>query len=111
MIRNLIYDVGMHEGEDTRFYIERGFKVVGIEANPQLVARIRETFARQIAEGKLQIVDKAIASTQGKVQLAVNRFWSGLSSIDPVAIARQSQLYESDYVEVKAVPVAGVIME
>src|SRR5580704_17412312 len=111
MIRNLIYDVGMHEGEDTKFYIERGFKVVGIEANPQLVARIRDTFAKPIAEGKLQIVDKAIASNQGKVQLAVNRFWSGLSSTDPVVIARQSQWSESDYVEVEAVPFDEVIME
>jgi hypothetical protein len=42
MIRNLIYDVGMHEGEDTQFYIARGFKVVSIEANPQLAARIRQ---------------------------------------------------------------------
>jgi hypothetical protein len=63
MIRNLIYDVGMHEGEDTKFFIERGFKVVGIEANPQLVARIRETLARPIAEGKLQIVGKAPQAT------------------------------------------------
>jgi FkbM family methyltransferase len=112
MIPNLIYDVGMHDGEDTKFYIDRGFRVVGIEANPQLVARMRETFAQPIAEGKLQIVDKAIASTRGTVQLAVNRVWSLLSSIDPVVIERNlSQGLGSDYVEVEAVPFDEIIFE
>src|ERR1700730_4128983 len=112
MIPNLIYDVGMHVGEDTNFYIDRGFRVVGIEANPQLVARIRETFAQPIADGSLQLVDKAIASAGGKVQLAVNRVWSGVSSINPVVIERNlSAGWGSDYVEVEAVPFHEIILE
>ena len=33
---DLIYDVGMHKGEDTEFYLSKGFKVVGFEADPDL---------------------------------------------------------------------------
>jgi len=34
----LIYDVGMHNGDDTAYYLWRGFRVVAIEPNPELVA-------------------------------------------------------------------------
>ena len=29
---NLIYDVGLHKGEDSEFYLKKGFRVVAIEA-------------------------------------------------------------------------------
>jgi hypothetical protein len=31
---DLIYDLGMHRGGDTQFYLEKGFRVVAVEANP-----------------------------------------------------------------------------
>ncbi len=30
MIPDLIYDVGMHDGEDTAYYLARGYRVVAI---------------------------------------------------------------------------------
>jgi 16S rRNA A1518/A1519 N6-dimethyltransferase RsmA/KsgA/DIM1 with predicted DNA glycosylase/AP lyase activity len=32
--KDLIYDVGMHHGEDTEFYLRKGFRVVAFEADP-----------------------------------------------------------------------------
>ena len=37
MNRELIYDVGMNTGDDTAYYLNRGYRVVAIEANPDLV--------------------------------------------------------------------------
>jgi hypothetical protein len=34
----LIYDVGMNNGDDTAYYLRRGFRVLAIEANLDLVA-------------------------------------------------------------------------
>lgn len=61
----LIYDVGMHLGEDTEFYLRRGFNVVGVEANPQLVEMLREKFRPEIDSGRVTIIDKAISSHRG----------------------------------------------
>ena len=33
---DLIYDLGVNRGEDCAFYLAKGFRVVGIEANPSL---------------------------------------------------------------------------
>ena len=32
----LIFDIGCHLGEDSEFYLRKGFKVVAVEANPEL---------------------------------------------------------------------------
>jgi FkbM family methyltransferase len=57
----LIYDVGMHKGQDTDFYLKKGFRVVGFEANPENAAFCRERFADAIGDGRLVIVEGAIA--------------------------------------------------
>ena len=36
MIEDLIYDIGMNHGEDTAYYLSKGFRVIAIEANPGL---------------------------------------------------------------------------
>jgi len=35
---NLVYDVGMHTGQDTAYYLFKGYDVVAIEANPPVGA-------------------------------------------------------------------------
>jgi hypothetical protein len=61
---NLIYDIGMHRGEDTDFYLRKGFNVIGFEANPHLVAQCRIRFQDAVATGRLRIVEGAIATEE-----------------------------------------------
>ncbi|HET9783487.1 MAG TPA: FkbM family methyltransferase [Terriglobales bacterium] len=63
----LIMDVGMLWGLDTRFYLAKGFRVVGIEARPDVVAHTRCAFAADISAGNLEIVHCAVASRAGPV--------------------------------------------
>lgn len=106
----LVYDVGMHDGEDTEFYLRRGFRVVGIEANPVLVARLREKFGREIRTGRLVLVDRAIARAPGQVLFAVNRTMDVWGSIDADFIERNRKAgAESDFLPVEAVRFADVV--
>jgi len=57
---DLIYDVGMHKGEDTDFYLRKGFRVVAFEANPELAHYCRQKFDAEITAQKLTIVEGAI---------------------------------------------------
>ncbi|PYJ46232.1 MAG: FkbM family methyltransferase [Verrucomicrobia bacterium] len=57
---DLIYDVGMHKGEDTEFYLSKGFRVIAFEANPELVSLCRVRFKKFIRQGQLKIVEGAI---------------------------------------------------
>ena len=70
--RDLIFDLGCHIGEDAGFYLQKGFRVVGVEANPNLCARLRECFARPLASGQFTLVEKAIAETSGSIEFYAN---------------------------------------
>lgn len=61
MIPDLIYDVGMHKGEDTDYYLKKGFRVVAIEADPKLIAHCRLRFSEAIADGQLVIIEGVVA--------------------------------------------------
>jgi FkbM family methyltransferase len=60
LVADLIYDVGIHKGEDTDYYLKKGFRVVAIEADPDLAASVRDRFAMAIASRKLQLIEGAI---------------------------------------------------
>lgn len=57
---DLIYDVGMHKGEDTLYYLKKGFRVVAFEANPALVSECRARFASELQSGRVSIIEGAI---------------------------------------------------
>ena len=58
--KDLIYDVGLHQGQDTDFYLRKGFKVVAFEANPEHVAICKRKFSDAIASRQLTIIEGAI---------------------------------------------------
>ena len=57
---NLIYDVGLHRGQDTDFYLKKGFRVIAFEADPENAEFCRARFAAELADGRLTIVEGAI---------------------------------------------------
>jgi 16S rRNA A1518/A1519 N6-dimethyltransferase RsmA/KsgA/DIM1 with predicted DNA glycosylase/AP lyase activity len=61
----LIYDVGAHKGEDTRFYLAKGFSVVAIEASPELCASLQNEFPAYVKNGMLNILNAAVAEASG----------------------------------------------
>lgn len=58
---NLIFDIGFHKGEDTRYYLDRGFHVVAVDAAEDIIKTGQATFRQEIAEGRL-ILRQAVVS-------------------------------------------------
>ena len=108
----LVYDVGMCNGEDTEFYLKRGCRVVGIEANPSLVASLREKFAAEEKRGQVTIVDKAIATEPGRVRFAIYPDALAWGSMSAKFNERNAALGRvSQEVEVEAVTFDDVLRE
>ena len=57
---DLIYDIGAHRGEDAEFYLRKGFRVVAIEADPDLVLACRRRLQPFLAQGRQTIIEGAI---------------------------------------------------
>lgn len=68
----IAYDVGMHNGDDTAYYLAKGFRVVSIEANPAMVAAAKERFAAEIASGRVVIEARGVADRTGELTFYVN---------------------------------------
>lgn len=61
---NLIFDLGLHKGEDTDYYLKRGFRVVSVEADIDLVKLNQARFSEYLTNGKLNIIYGAISDTE-----------------------------------------------
>lgn len=77
---NLIFDLGFHYGEDTDFYLAKGFHVVAVEANPELVRLGAERFSQAIRDGRLTLLHRAVAEQRGTVTFYVHRHKTEWSS-------------------------------
>lgn len=77
----LAFDIGMYDGADTDYLLRSGFRVVAIEAHPQLCSRAAERFATEIGQGRLSIANVAIAGEEGETELSLCSDDIGSSSI------------------------------
>jgi FkbM family methyltransferase len=106
---NQVIDVGMNDGSDTAYYLHCGYRVLAIEANPQLVAAAKQRFAREVAEGKLIVLNVGIAPQQGVADfyIASNHQWSSFSK--EVASRRGMELVET--VRIPCVPLSTILRQ
>ena len=113
--QDLIYDVGMHEGEDAEFYLRKGFRAVGLEANPDLVAGCRNGLRGFIDAERLTLIEGAIVSQgdlgtgQASVPFHRNDGLSMWSTVLGDRAARRARLgADSTVIDADAVDFAGV---
>lgn len=92
--RNTVFDIGMNNGEDSQFYIKKGFSVVAVEANPIISKRNREKFISYI-EGKcLFLMNVGIWSEEKNLEFYVNLDNDHWSSFDPTYGCRDGTRFE-----------------
>ncbi len=106
--RDLVFDVGMHKGEDTAYYLAKGYRVVGFEADPELAAACAARFA---GEGRLSIVEGAItASSEPSVRFFrhPNSVWG---TVDAGRAEGNLHGGESQPIEVPSIDFAAVLRE
>lgn len=60
--RRKVYDIGAHTGEDTAYYLQQGFDVVAVEANPLLIGHLNRRFTESITNKRLAVVHTAITT-------------------------------------------------
>lgn len=93
IIPNLIADIGASEGDDTHYYLQKGFDVVVVEADPVMHVGLRRRFANEIADGQVELLNRVAADTSGQeVQFWRNERYQALSTLDFGAARFQEHL-------------------
>jgi FkbM family methyltransferase len=85
---DLIFDVGMNNGDDTGLYLECGFRVVAVEANEALCRQVAERFPEAVREHRLKILNVAVAGAPGEVEFWINDDHPEWSALDVSSAAR-----------------------
>jgi len=78
----LVYDVGANNGDDTAYYLFKGYRVLAIEADPSLMDELNARFAAEVAGGQLQILNIALAPTRRVAQFYICEGYSLWNSFD-----------------------------
>lgn len=107
---DLIFDVGMHRGEDSEFYLRKGFRVVGIDADPELCRKTGARLAQFVADGRLTILNVAIAPKRGPVRFFRNPSMSVWGTLSPEWAARNATFgAASEEIEVAGVTFGDIL--
>lgn len=72
----------MHVGQDTAFYLAKGFRVIAVDANPMLVRDAEQHFKNAIDSGHLTILNVGVGDKDGILPFYVNDRYSEWSSFD-----------------------------
>ena len=63
---DLIYDVGASGGDDSAYYLHKGYRVLAVEADPRSVSRLEQRFSAELQQGRFTLVPLAIADAEGE---------------------------------------------
>ena len=79
LARDLVYDIGANNGDDAAHYLDKGFRVLCIEADPSLIQPLQSRFADAITGNRLIVLNVALAPTRSTAQFCVcegNSLWN-----------------------------------
>lgn len=80
----LIFDIGMNRGDDTNNYLNLGYDVVAVEANPVWANHNSKLFQQHIHKRRLTIINRAIANNSDDSVV----FYVGAPAAETVAASK-----------------------
>ena len=83
MNNNLIIDAGMHMCEDTSYYLKKGYNVVSIDADINLVNKAKLNYKDYVNKGTLTILNYALASEDNeeiKFNISKETLWNSINA-------------------------------
>src|SRR5688572_18947988 len=80
MTNDLIFDVGMHRGEDTGYYLNKGYRVIAVDADPRLIEAAHSSFADAMHDRRLELVHCAIGPDDAEIDfhLSETTLWNSV---------------------------------
>jgi FkbM family methyltransferase len=109
LVDDLVYDVGLHKGEDSAFYLAKGYRVVAFEANDDLISSCRARFSREIAAGRMTLVEGAVSTSSKPTARFYKHPITVWGTTNTKWVARNLEAGESKPVDVPVVNFADML--
>ena len=85
MLKNgnqLVFDIGAHNGDDSAYYLQLGYRVIAVEANPLLAAACAKRFEVEIQSDKIKVLNVGVLKEPGEFSFYRNLTDDGWSSFE-----------------------------
>jgi FkbM family methyltransferase len=105
----LVYDIGLHNGSDTRQYLEEGCRVIAIDANPAMCAAVVAEFRRYIDTGQLTILNCGVAERAERLEFWICDDVTEWSSFNREFASRNGARHHA--VQVNCVPIQDTLAQ
>ncbi len=92
----IVFDIGMHNGNDTDYYLAKGYSVVSVDANPLMCWMAARRFKKEIESNRLVIANLGIGPQSGHLKFFINKDISEWSSFDREIASRGHDVEEID---------------
>ena len=80
--QGLVMDIGVSEGNDTAYYLAKGFRVIAVEADPAACQALRVRFQADIERNALLLLNFAASDTFGSsLDIFVHKVHQGISGV------------------------------
>ena len=101
----------MQNGDDSEFYLRKGFRVIAVEADPQFCQAAAKRFARNLETGELTIVNRAIAPAPGPVTFYRSRTPGWGTIVDQWAADNAARGASSEPITIHGITLADLVGE
>ncbi len=92
VVDDLIFDVGCNNGDDTDFYLRKGFRVVAIDADKELCDQAVRRFASEIASTQCEVIWGAVSQRGGETtEFYICNELSDWNTTDPYFVERNKR--------------------
>ena len=93
--QDLVMDIGVSDGADTAYYLAKGFRVLGVEADRNAYDLLRQRFASAMSAGRLTLFNFAASDKFGeRLTIFSHNEHQGLSGI-----SKRREVNDSGYIE------------
>jgi FkbM family methyltransferase len=103
----LVYDVGMGNGDDSDYYLKKGFNVVGIDASAEACELCTKRFKDEIASGRMVVLNVGVGAVEETREFFVASVEEAISTFCPQHWDGQGRRFKPVQVEVK--PLSSII--
>ncbi len=99
-----VYDIGMHTGQDTAYYLHQGCRVVAVEANPILADQGMRRFKKELDLGLLRIENAGVSDQGIRATFWICDEKSEWSSFDPSVASRRGYRHHAITIPLVSLP-------
>jgi FkbM family methyltransferase len=99
--RALVYDVGMGNGDDSAYYLKKGFDVVGIDASVDACNMCTKRFKNEIASGRMVVLNVGVGAVEETRDFFVTPVEEAISTFCPHHWDGHGRRFERVKVEVQ----------